>query len=365
LTVEAYRRFIGSPDGWKELVKQGQRVFALSDGRYSIAEKAPEPGAVVVTDVAPIAQRLSELLLVPLSKEFGKAKHWIISPDAELATLPFETLPFAGAPLIATRDVSYVQSLSMLALLKARAKTQQAGGNALLAIGGAQYGTTNAEVSGDTKRAAAELEFADDPRRALEVLRGTWEMLPGSEREVARVSAIFGKQASSHTGIEASEEKLRALDASGELGKFRYLLFSTHGYLSVRVPQLSSVVLSQRTLADGTDGYITAVEWPGYRLNSELMVLSACETGLGGQVLGEGVMGLPYALYVAGNRDVVLSLWSVVDNSTEEFMVRMFERVKKGEPSARALANVKREFLKHDRYSAPAYWAPFVLYGSD
>jgi len=56
---------------------------------------------------------------------------------------------------------------------------------------------------------------------------------------------------------------------------------------------------------------------------------------------------------------------SVVDNSTEEFMVRMFERVKKGEPSARALANVKREFLKHDRYSAPAYWAPFVLYGSD
>ncbi len=365
LTVEAYRRLIGSPGGWKDLVKQGQRVFALSNGRYSIAKESPEPGAAVVTDAAPIAQRLSELLLVPLTKQFGEAKHWIISPDADLATLPFETLPFAGGPLIATRDVSYVQSLSMLALLKARAKTQGSRGNKLLAIGGAQYGDANVELRGDITRAAAELEFADDPRRALEVLRGTWEMLPGSEREVARVSAIFGTQASSHIGVEASEAKLRALDASGELGQFRYLLFSTHGYLSVRVPQLSSVVLSQRTLTEGTDGYITAVEWPGYRLNSELLVLSACETGLGGQVLGEGVMGLPYALYVAGNRDVVLSLWSVVDNSTEEFMVNMFERVKKGEPSAQALANVKREFLKHPKYSAPAYWAPFVLYGSD
>lgn len=365
LTVEAYRLLIGSPGGWKDLVKQNKRVFALGNGRYVIADKSPEPGAVVVTDIAPIAQRLSELLLLPLTKEFGKARHWIISPDAELATLPFETLPFEGAPLIATRDVSYVQSLSMLALLKARARAQGNSGNKLLAIGGAQYGDADAESLGDIKRAAAEQEFADDPRRALEVLRGTWEMLPGSEREVARVSAIFGKQASSHTGVEASEEKLRALDASGELGQFRYLLFSTHGYLSGRVPQLSSIVLSQRTLADGTDGYITAVEWPGYRLNSELLVLSACETGLGGQVLGEGVMGLPYALYVAGNRDVVLSLWSVVDSSTEDFMVKMFERVKNGEPSAQALANVKREFLKHEKYSAPVYWAPFVIYGSD
>ncbi len=93
-------------------------------------------------------------------------------------------------------------------------------------------------------------------------------------------------------------------------------------------------------------------------------MLSACNTGVGKVVQGEGVMGLSYALYVAGNKNTVLSLWPVVDESTALFMTRFFERLKSGMPQTQALGETKREFLKHPQFNKPAFWAPFVMYGS-
>jgi len=114
------------------------------------------------------------------------------------------------------------------------------------------------------------------------------------------------------------------------------------------------------------DGFSTAGEWPGFDLKSDLMVMSACETGLGKMVSGEGVQGLPYALYVAGNRDTLLSLWQVSDDGTALFMQRFWAKVKAGTSHARALSETKREMQRGEAgksYSDPYYWAPFVLYG--
>ena len=94
--------------------------------------------------------------------------------------------------------------------------------------------------------------------------------------------------------------------------------------------------------------------------------MSACETGLGKVVIGEGIQGLPYALYVAGNRDTLLSLWQVSDGGTAEFMKRFWEKVKAGQNHAQALTQTKREFQRGDAghgYVDSYYWAPFVLYG--
>ena len=89
------------------------------------------------------------------------------------------------------------------------------------------------------------------------------------------------------TKRDATEAKLQELNRSGELAKYKYLLFSAHGYLSTEEPALSALVLGQVNKAPGTDGYVTASEWPAYDLKSDLIVLSACDTGVGKVVQGK------------------------------------------------------------------------------
>ncbi|OAD20227.1 hypothetical protein THIOM_004090 [Candidatus Thiomargarita nelsonii] len=114
----------------------------------------------------------------------------------------------------------------------------------------------------------------------------------------------------------------------------------------------------------GVDGYVTAAEWAGYDLKSDLMVLSASETGVGKVVSGEGVMGLPYAFYVAGNKNTIFTLWTISDEIRTQFITEFFSKLKAGVGVVKALTATKREFIqKGGRYSHPAYWAAFVLYG--
>ena len=91
--------------------------------------------------------------------------------------------------------------------------------------------------------------------------------------------------------------------------------------------------------------------------------VSAAPNGLGRQVRGEGVWGLPYALFIAGNTNTVVTLWPVADQSTSRFVQRFFARVRRGQAHAAALAETKREFLQDEALRAPIHWAGFVIYG--
>jgi CHAT domain-containing protein len=155
---------------------------------------------------------------------------------------------------------------------------------------------------------------------------------------------------------------MQELNRGGKLTDYRYLLFSAHGYLATN-PTLTSLVLSQNQRTPEADGYITAAEWPGYDIRSDLTVFSACDTGVGKTLPGEGVMGLPYALFVAGNKNTLLTLWPVDDAATAEFMSRFFKRLAGGSSQTAALTATKREFSIHPTWSAPGFWAAFVLYG--
>ena len=348
-TIEAYREALLTPDAWSS-----QDTPATRLGRA-----------------------LAQHLLDPIAAQLRGARHWIVSPDGALATVPFEALPFDGKPAIVAHDLSYIQSASMLAVLNQRDAEYRSlqGRKTLFAMGGAQYEGAAADGAARGAKPATAVDIArfvrgnaGDTRgvqRAFDLLGVRWPDLPGSEREVETVARLFpGQPVTIFTGADASEAKLIQVNAAHELSAYRYLLFSTHGYLSTEEPALSAIVLSQRDKARGTDGYITANEWPSYDLRSDLIVLSACETGLGKVVQGEGVMGLPYALYVAGNRNTVLSLWPVVDESTAAFMARLFEQLGQGKSQIEALNQTKREFIAGGKYAAPVFWAPFVLYGS-
>jgi CHAT domain-containing protein len=109
---------------------------------------------------------------------------------------------------------------------------------------------------------------------------------------------------------------------------------------------------------------VTAAELATFDVGADLVVLSACETALGKDVAGEGLFGLPYALAVAGARATLLTLWPVADRPTAEFMRRFYAKLARGVAPAAALAQTKREFIRSKEFSAPFYWAPFVLYGT-
>ena len=153
------------------------------------------------------------------------------------------------------------------------------------------------------------------------------------------------------------------MERDRDLRHFRYIHIATHGYLSPSLPALSAIVLSPTDVGPGADGYLTAAELPAYHFDSDLIVLSACETGRGTELAGEGIMGLPYALFVGGNRSAILTLWKVVDDSTARFVTQVFAQVAAGATPAVALARTKREFLRDPRLAHPLHWSGFVLYG--
>ena len=130
-----------------------------------------------------------------------------------------------------------------------------------------------------------------------------------------------------------------------------------------RKTRRSPAVLSQQGNPPEIDGYVTASEWPLYDVKSDLTVLSACDTGVGRTQAGESVMGLPYALFVAGNKNTLLSLWPVDDDATAEFMRRFFTKLKAGVSQPDALRQTKQELVQHPQGSNPRNRASHVLYG--
>jgi CHAT domain-containing protein len=363
-TVEAYRLMISNAEGAAALAASGKRVWRLPTGAYAVGPSSPVKGAVWVKDPDELAKMLGEKLIAPLRPQLAGKRHWIVSPEGALTLLPFETLLDEGSRVVIDHDISYAQSLSMLGLLRAREQdyAKLGGRRELFAVGGARYGSEAPldPAAGQVRGGPSAVE------QAFAQMRIEWDELPGSEREVAAIAALFPpEQVVVLTGDAASEYELAERNGTRELAQFKFLLFSTHGYLSTVEPALSAVVLSQVGRRGDTDGYVTASEWTRYDLQSDLIVLSACETGVGRVVQGEGVTGLPFALYVAGNRNTLLSLWPVVDESTALFMAEFFRRLRAGESQVQALNSVKRGFLSDPerRFVAPLFWAPFVLYG--
>jgi CHAT domain-containing protein len=181
------------------------------------------------------------------------------------------------------------------------------------------------------------------------------ELVPGSRIELGRA---------------VSEGNVRALAAAGELKKSRVVHFAVHGMAMPAKPAMSGIVLSYENPTVGTpadrDGYLQITEIESLPLRAELVTLSACETGLGAIIAGEGVVGLTSSLFTAGADNVLASLWPVSDASSVYFMQRFyFHHLIQGQPRDLAIAEVKREFIsgRAGNFRHPQFWAPFNLYG--
>jgi CHAT domain-containing protein/tetratricopeptide (TPR) repeat protein len=370
-TIEIARKYTSVGDGFIEAFSiEGRKAWQLANGDYVLRDisKSPPKNASPLTSGKGVIESLSKSLIEPLEPYIKGNSLLIISPDGPLAQLPFEVLETKSTQganqtnLVSKIAIDYTQSLSTYALSKSLQSQLKELTNrkSLLAVGNPDYININpGNSSNELTRSAAinNLEKVTD----LDTL---WNPLPGTEIEVKKISALFPNSNKVLIGKDATEQNMQKLNESGDIKNYQYILMSAHGYLSPNQPALSSIVLGLRNKTSAADGYITATEWSEYNLKSDLTVLSACDSGVGKVINGEGVMGLPFALFVAGNVNTVLSLWPVDDAATALFMETFFKKLKSGETTADALKHTKQNFMQSKEYSNPKYWAPFILVGA-
>jgi len=321
-------------------------------------------------DLKALSQLLYLLLISPREKEIAQAETLLIVPEGILALLPFETLrDTQGRYLVEKFNVHYVQSLSVLETILARPAAFAE--RRILAVGAPDYQEISYErdlVDGPEAFRALKKGVWSQPLGNMREVYGAllapqWSPLPGSEREIQAIQNT-GSHNALLQGTAASETALQALSHSGELARFPFLHFATHGLAWPQLPELSALVLSQNDENPGEDGYLRLPEILDLKLKAELVTLSACETGLGKVFSGEGVVGLTQAFMAAGAQRVIVSLWQVNDESTSQLMQALYALPLQNPVGD--LNQIKRDFIAGkagETYQAPYYWSPFVLYG--
>ncbi len=177
--------------------------------------------------------------------------------------------------------------------------------------------------------------------------------------EIAKIAQAGGSKPDLWIDLNASEDNLRGRDVTN----YRVIHFATHGLLDAERPQFTGVVLSL-VGNKSNDGFLRTDEIFNLRIGTPLVMLSACETGLGKEKRGEGVIGLTRAFMYAGAPTVGVSLWSVADKSTAELMTNFYRRLLGNSASPPgAMRDSQLAMISGKKYSAPFYWAPFVLMG--
>jgi CHAT domain-containing protein/uncharacterized protein HemY len=184
--------------------------------------------------------------------------------------------------------------------------------------------------------------------------------LPGTESEVKEISQLFASRNFKNT-IFIRQQADEKVAKSGALKDYSYLHFATHGIVDETSPELSRIFL--QSSSDAEDGDLFTGEIYNLELNANLVTLSACQTGLGKISKGEGVIGLSRALVYAGAKSIIVSFWSVADESTAQLMTEFYRQILEHPESnySQNLRNAKLSLMKKDQYKSPYYWAPFVL----
>lgn len=298
------------------------------------------------------ALRLSQTLLGQIADRLGD-RRLVIVPSGALQYVPFAALPDPGHvadPLMLRHEIVSVPSLAVLAELRTRQNGRPHRLDPIAVLADPVFGTRDER--------AKSLRV---PPATLDPMLSALDRLPYSRAEAAAIEKIAGRQrVHAALDFDASPE----LVTSGSLRSYRTLHFATHGTLRAE-PELSSLALSQLDRAGRPrDGWLRASQIALLDLPAELVVLSGCETALGEELAGEGLIGLPQSFLSAGARRVLVSLWSVGDRSTAELMNHFYRGILLAKlPPAAALRAAQRAMWQDAASRAPSHWGGFVLEG--
>jgi CHAT domain-containing protein/Tfp pilus assembly protein PilF len=261
----------------------------------------------------------------------------IIVPSGKLSTLPFEALPYKKKNADSFQNTIFVVN---------RFATSYEFSAGLIT----QKSKVNPNPSSASIFLCAPIQFPE---------KDNLNDLPGTDQEVTTIAGLFTNGSTSVArNSDANETKVK----SGDLKKYNYLHFATHGVVDEVNPELSRIFLNTN---DHEDGHLFAGEIYNLDLDAQLTVLSACQTGLGKLSKGEGVIGLSRALIYAGSENLIVSFWSVADESTAELMTDFYkDHLQLKQSFRKALQQAKIKMIKEGKFSSPYYWAPFVMIGN-
>lgn len=306
----------------------GLRVFALTAGTAEIARLVQQFQAQLGNRdlrAAESARRLYQVILGPLRSALAGKTSLIIVPDGMLWNLPFQALQGGdGRYLIEDAAVSYAPSVTVLRETM-RPRPARPTASALIAFG---------------NPAAVQ---------------------PETEREVRQLAPIYGPSSRVYTGTDASEDRWKA-----DAPFYRVVHLATHGVLDNASPLYSHLVLAPSGRPGGDDGLLEAWEIMNTPLTADLVVLSACETARGRNAAGEGVIGLMWAVFVAGSPATLVSQWQVDSASSTALMVAFHREWSGGARTvskSRALQQASLQVMHTRGFSHPFYWAGFILAG--
>ncbi|HJX89029.1 MAG TPA: CHAT domain-containing protein [Pyrinomonadaceae bacterium] len=330
-------------------------------------------------------ESLSRLLLGPVTEKIDK-KRVLIVPDGALQYIPFQVLTVSTdtrshgpsevkandkgdnrIPLIIDHEIINEPSASTLALVLSEKANRKPASNTVAILADPVFEADDPRVkvpNKDTTSAPA----SSVPSKIAEALRDVSldglkiPRLLASREEAEGIMAVIPQG----TGLKAlGFDASRSTVARKDLDQYRIVHFATHGVLDNENPELSGIVLS---LFDQEgrpqDGFLRLHDIYNLNLPVDLVVLSACNTGLGKDVKGEGLIGLTRGFMYAGAAGVVASLWKVDDDATAELMRHFYEALfKKGMSPSEALRESQLAMRQQPRWHAPYYWAGFVLQG--
>ncbi len=301
------------------------------------------------------ASALYQSLLAPVASTID-GKTLLIVPAGPLHAIPFEALLTAPLDstaqpmdyrvlpyLIQAHPVTYAYSATLLSQTLARQHTPAS--KDLLAF---------APIFDDTTPGPSERETGHLPASGTEVNRILEQFETGygfTQRFFSNPSTRYLQQAANEAAVKSSE-----------VSNYRYVHLATHGFVDAEHPERSGLAFARAD--DDEDGILHLGEIYTLNLNADLVVLSACETGLGQLARGEGVIGLTRGFLYAGASNVLVSLWKVDDTATADLMVDFYSRMRTGTSHAEAIHQAKLGLISaHPRFARPYYWSSFVLVG--
>jgi len=358
-------------------------VEAATRRVYELLTARPKRGTPPDPRLIALARTLSRMLLGPVAPQLTGKRLVVVAPGA-LSYLPFAALTApedkkrpAGdyEPLIAKHEVVSIPSASVLSIIRRETAGRQRATKSVAVLADPVFEVSdprlasakNGNSSGETLASpAADAEYSE-LTRAIRTMnfsdaRAGFTRLAFSRQEAESIIALTPRG----TGLKATDfNASRALALSRQLSQYRILHFATHGLLNSERPELSGLVFS---LIDQEgkpqDGFLRLHEVYNLQLNADLIVLSACETGLGKEIKGEGLIGLTRGFMYSGAPRVVASLWNVDDLATAELMKLFYQRMlKDGLPAGAALRAAQVELSRQKRWASPYFWAGFVLHG--
>lgn len=324
------------------------------------------------------AKELSQMLLGPVYSQLGTRKLLLVTQGA-LQYLPFEILPVPvaqtsgqteWAPLVTTNEIARSPSVSTLIAIRSEMDQKASPDNVVAVIADPVFSQNDDRVASASlsspaiASAASRVNANESTEEVLKDLQrgGALERLNHSEDEAEAILAAAPRgTVMVAEGFEATSEKVM----SSDIRKYQIFHFATHGFFDRERPELSGIVL---TMVDRNgaprNGLMPLNDIYNLDLAAELTVLSACQTALGKDVKGEGLVGLTHSFISAGSKSVVASLWKVDDRATAALMTEFYNAMlHEGMPTAAALRSAKLKMMQDKRWSAPYYWAGFVLQG--